>query len=966
MSRVRILNLPNNCTEAQLKDHLLRTAPREAPLLEITDVQLIRRPATAKDRRYHQRQSHGGAATPRMILRMAFVGFRTSAAGHFVVSYFHSSFFHGARLTVELAKGLADVGTTVNQLRKKQKQEEQQKSLTMKDAGTAATGPTSSSSSSAVAGQPSVQSTSRKRVRGDGDDTADSPAVVDEGLARRQREFVEQRRKATEGPTWAAEVLVAPTTAQGSTATEVEEASRDAQSPAQARQRKRASARSATAVVNDDGGEDDDEAARERQALSRQQALGEVSDIDFLAGLGGGGAPSTPPPPHRATDATAAAAATQQQQQEQREDSEDEDDAEAEAPTVRDTKKAAKRGTKVRDDGGAATAAQAAAAAAVEKEEETARVSHRVRLGNVPYVATEEHLKQFAASLVGPVEAVHIPLTKDTRQNKGAAFIRFATGEDAVRALQLCRGAILMGRLLRVSAAEEDPHGKRVMEREAALASTAAAQGGDGATHGTSLAGSSQFKKQREVERRAGGGSGGGEAGNAQVTWNTMYMNSHAAVETVAQRLGVRSEDVVGVGAKGAAVRAAIAEAYLTSEVQQVLSDEGIAFDLLEGATQNLLKARSNTTILVKNLQLKDGNDAAELTRLFVRFGALETSAFPSAGSFALFRYTHPQDARIAFTRLSYKLFKTAPLFLEWAPVGALVEDGEGGHDATTAAADLGLAAAEQQQQQQSQQSADGGAVAAVAANTMVYTLFLTNISFQTTEDELHAFVLDACPRLARAPETLLKRLVLQQQQGRAFLTVADQSTLTYCVAKMNGKSLAGRTVSCVVSNQTAQLQQQQRQARAVDGGGGATPQGSAAGGALGHGDDDDDEDDATKTAVIARRRGAGAGSTDNAAGAAPSRVPPGGDPLKIIVKNLPFEATEKDVRELFAAFSEVRTVRLPRKSNTFTSHRENNHRGFAFVEFLSETEAARALEALKATHLYGRHLVLQYAKLDG
>ncbi|KAH9790131.1 hypothetical protein KPL71_003293 [Citrus sinensis] len=39
------------------------------------------------------------------------------------------------------------------------------------------------------------------------------------------------------------------------------------------------------------------------------------------------------------------------------------------------------------------------------------------------------------------------------------------------------------------------------------------------------------------------------------------------------------------------------------------------------------------------------------------------------------------------------------------------------------------------------------------------------------------------------------------------------------------------------------------------------------------------------------------------------------------------------------------------------------NHRGFAFVEYVTKQEAQNALEALSNTHLYGRHLVMERAK---
>ena len=55
----------------------------------------------------------------------------------------------------------------------------------------------------------------------------------------------------------------------------------------------------------------------------------------------------------------------------------------------------------------------------------------------------------------------------------------------------------------------------------------------------------------------------------------------------------------------------------------------------------------------------------------------------------------------------------------------------------------------------------------------------------------------------------------------------------------------------------------------------------------------------------------------------------------KILVRNVPFEATQKELRELFATFGELKTVRLPKKlSGT------GPHRGFAFIDFLTKQDA--------------------------
>jgi len=76
----------------------------------------------------------------------------------------------------------------------------------------------------------------------------------------------------------------------------------------------------------------------------------------------------------------------------------------------------------------------------------------------------------------------------------------------------------------------------------------------------------------------------------------------------------------------------------------------------------------------------------------------------------------------------------------------------------------------------------------------------------------------------------------------------------------------------------------------------------------------------------------------------------------KIVVRNVPFEANENEIKEIFKSFGTVKGVRLPKKVT-------GSHRGFAFVEFLSKEESKRAFKALcQSTHLYGRRLVLEWA----
>ncbi|CAF1389231.1 unnamed protein product [Rotaria sordida] len=77
----------------------------------------------------------------------------------------------------------------------------------------------------------------------------------------------------------------------------------------------------------------------------------------------------------------------------------------------------------------------------------------------------------------------------------------------------------------------------------------------------------------------------------------------------------------------------------------------------------------------------------------------------------------------------------------------------------------------------------------------------------------------------------------------------------------------------------------------------------------------------------------------------------------KILVKNIPFQANIKEIRELFRVFGELKFVRMPKKID------DEHHRGFGFVDFVSKNDAKNAFEALcHSTHLYGRRLVLEWA----
>ena len=78
-----------------------------------------------------------------------------------------------------------------------------------------------------------------------------------------------------------------------------------------------------------------------------------------------------------------------------------------------------------------------------------------------------------------------------------------------------------------------------------------------------------------------------------------------------------------------------------------------------------------------------------------------------------------------------------------------------------------------------------------------------------------------------------------------------------------------------------------------------------------------------------------------------------------IYVGNLPFSATEDEIRELFAQHGTVTSVKL------ITDRETDRPRGFGFVE-MDDAEADAAIEALNGTDMGGRSLRVNQAKERG
>lgn len=80
-------------------------------------------------------------------------------------------------------------------------------------------------------------------------------------------------------------------------------------------------------------------------------------------------------------------------------------------------------------------------------------------------------------------------------------------------------------------------------------------------------------------------------------------------------------------------------------------------------------------------------------------------------------------------------------------------------------------------------------------------------------------------------------------------------------------------------------------------------------------------------------------------------------NPKKLFVGNLPFSTTQDELVEAFAQHGEIVEAKL------VTDRMSGRSKGIAFIEFSSEEDAAKAMEALNNSELGGRTIFVSVAR---
>ncbi|XP_055405474.1 probable RNA-binding protein 19 isoform X2 [Bubalus kerabau] len=426
--------------------------------------------------------------------------------------------------------------------------------------------------------------------------------------------------------------------------------------------------------------------------------------------------------------------------------------------------------------------------------------------------------------------------------------------------------------------------------------------------------GSSSYKKKKESKDKANSSS--------SHNWNTLFMGPNAVADAIAQKYSATKSQVFDHETKGSvAVRVALGETQLVQEVRRFLLDNGVCLDSFSQAAAE----RSKTVILVKNLPA--GTLAAELQETFSRFGSLGRVLLPEGGITAIVEFLEPLEARKAFRHLAYSKFHHVPLYLEWAPMGVFsspTPQKEEPQDAPAEPVETdrmepetggGRLACADGETPEGEQPTDGAAHDASAKmdkeeeeeeeeeeeSLPGCTLFIKNLNFDTTEETLKGVFSKVGVVKSCSISKKKNKAGALLSMGFGFVEYRKPEQAQKALKQLQGHVVDGHKLEVRISER------------------------------------------ATKPALTSARK---------------KQAPRKQTTSKILVRNIPFQADSREIRELFSTFGELKTVRLPKKMTG-----TGTHRGFGFVDFLTKQDAKRAFNALcHSTHLYGRRLVLEWA----
>lgn len=382
------------------------------------------------------------------------------------------------------------------------------------------------------------------------------------------------------------------------------------------------------------------------------------------------------------------------------------------------------------------------------------------------------------------------------------------------------------------------------------------------------------------------------EASGDTRAWNSLFMHPDTVVENIARKHGISKSDLLDREADDLAVRIALGETHVVAETKKALSNAGVNIIALEEHASKKTESIKRSNHVILVKNLPYSSCEGDLVNMFGKFGSLDRIILPPTRALALVIFLEAAEARAAFKGLAYKRYKDAPLYLEWAPADILSPN-----PALETEEQKNVVGEQNVKKVLLEQSMEGLPEEDVDPDRVESrSLFVKNLNFKTSDESLKKHFSNNM-KSGSIKSVKVKKHVKNGKNvsmGFGFIEFDSLETATNVCKDLQGSVLDGHALILQLCHAKKDGQVLKK-----------------------------DEKDRSST--------------------------------KLLVRNVAFEATEKDLRQLFSPFGQIRSLRLPMKFGS--------HRGFAFVEYITKQEAQNALKALSSTHLYGRHLVLERAK---
>lgn len=285
-----------------------------------------------------------------------------------------------------------------------------------------------------------------------------------------------------------------------------------------------------------------------------------------------------------------------------------------------------------------------------------------------------------------------------------------------------------------------------------------------------------------------------------------------------------------------------------------------------------------------------------------MKHGNINRLILPPSKAICIVEYLIPSEAKNAFKTLSYSKFHDVPLYLEWAPE-KIMNNNKSKTDKSKKKIEKKDDDDDKVEDNEEEIVNEKEEVEVEVDDELIAaTIFVKNLNFTTTEDKLKQHFI-SCGEI-RSATIARKRNPTNKTEllslGYGFIEFTSKESAIKAVKTLQGSILEDHKLELSYSKR-----------------------------------ENDDEEKKRK-----RSRG----------------IMEGKPTTKLLVRNLAFQATRNDLRELFGAYGELKSIRIPKKF-------DGSNRGFGFVEFLTKDDTKSAFEHLQKYiyYYYNILIVLTY-----